>query len=79
MSTKAGKLSLEGHWAEVGADVFDITEDMNMTFEGRSCKIIDKDGNLIETLGSKDGKTTREVSAGQRCFVLKAFVQFEKK
>jgi hypothetical protein len=80
MSSDAGKKALAGDWVEIGAELFEITEDMLLSFEGRSCNIQDEEGNLVKQLGEKDGKVEDEsVLAGYRCFVMKAFVKFEKK
>jgi len=77
---KVGDTALSGEWEQVGAQYFDITEDMTMHFQGRSCTIQDSaDGNLVEQLGAGQGSVTRQVLAGYRCTVLMAWVKFEKK
>ena len=64
MSAKAGDKALSGEWEEIGGHIFEITEDMTMTFEGRSCLIKDGEGKVVEALGTENGQVTREVLAG---------------
>ncbi|OJD10021.1 hypothetical protein ACJ73_09976 [Blastomyces percursus] len=45
----------------------------------RSCHIEDSEGRHVDTLGSEDGRVTREVLEGYQCYVLKAKIEFEKK
>jgi len=68
--------ALEGETVEINGHSFEIKEDMTMTFEGRSCNIFDAEGNVVEQLGTKDGKVTREVRAGFRCNVMKGKIKF---
>jgi hypothetical protein len=79
MSTKLGVMALSGEWEEIGACRFEITEDMTMEFQGKSCNIVDGAGGLVEALGAEHGRVLREVLTGYRCYVLKAWVKFEKK
>jgi len=79
MSAKAGDKALSGEWEDIGARKFDITEDMTMTFEGRSCNIQDGEGKLVEKLGTEDGQVTREVLAGYKCYIMWARIKFEKR
>jgi len=79
MSAKAGDKALSGEWEEIGGHKFEITEDMTMTFEGRSCNIADGEGNLVEKLGTENGQVTREVLAGYKCYVMRAQIKFEKR
>ncbi|OCL04532.1 hypothetical protein AOQ84DRAFT_115850 [Glonium stellatum] len=79
MSAKVGDKALSGKWEDIGAHVFEITEDMTMTFEGRSCNIEDGEGKLVKALGTEDGQVTREVLAGYRCYVMRARIKLEKK
>jgi len=76
---KVGEKAFNGEWEEISACAFEITEDMTMEFQGRSCNIADSEGNLVENLGTEHGQVTREVLAGYRCYVMKAKVKFEKK
>jgi len=79
MATQVGDKALSGEWEEIGARVFEITEDVTMTFQGRSCNIADSEGKLVEKLGAEDGQVTRNVLAGYRCYIMKASVRFEKR
>lgn len=74
-----GGAAFSGQWEKISAHKFEIAEDMIMTFEGTSCNIQDNNRKLVESLGTGDGKVTREVLAGYRCYVIKASVKFEKK
>jgi hypothetical protein len=75
-----GNKALNGEWEEIlAAYKFEITEDMTMSFQGRSCHIEDNKKKLVETLGRDDGEVMREVFAGYRCYVMKAWIKFEKK
>lgn len=73
-----GDTALSGEWEEIKALKFDITDNMTMEFQGASCNIADSQGNLVETLGAKDGRAQREVLPGYRCYVIRAWVKFEK-
>jgi len=79
MSAKAGDKALSGEWEEIGGHKFEITEEMTMTFEGRSCNILDGEEKVVDELGTKDGQVTREVLAGYRCYVMRARIKFEKR
>lgn len=79
MSTKLGDKALSGEWEEIGAKKFEITEDMTMEFQGKSCNIKDGEGSLVEKLGAEHGKVEREVLIGYRCYVMQAWVRFKKK
>ena len=79
MPTKLGDKALSGQWEEIGACRFEIPEDMTMEFQGKSCNIVDGEGNTVEELGPDHGRVTREVLAGYKCYVLKAWIKFERK
>ena len=79
MSAKAGDKALSGEWEAIGAHKFEITEDMTMTFEGRSCNITDGEGKVVEELGTEDGQVTKEVLAGYKFYVMRARIKFEKR
>lgn len=79
MSSENGKKALEGEWVRIAGDQFDMSEDMIITFEGESCNITDGEGNPVYTFGIGDGRVTRNVLAGYRCYVMKAYVKFEKR
>ncbi len=79
MSAKRGTKAFNGEWEKISALVFEITEDMTMEFQGKSCNIIDSDGNPVEQLGEGDGQVARQVLAGYRCYVMRAWVRFERK
>ena len=55
MAAKLWDKALSGKGEEIGAYAFVITEDMTMEFQGRSCYIIDGEGNLVEKLGTEHG------------------------
>jgi len=78
-TTTVGERAFNGEWEQIGAQYFDITEDMIMEFQGRSCNIADSEGNLVEKLGTEHGRVTRDIVAGYRCYVIRAWVKFEKK
>ncbi|KAF9733851.1 hypothetical protein PMIN01_08194 [Paraphaeosphaeria minitans] len=78
MST-VGKTALGGDWETISNYKFNITKDMIMLFQGRSCNIKDGGGALIEKLGEKDGLAERHVLPGYQCFVMKAKVKFVTK
>lgn len=77
--SNVGDAASSGQWEQISAHKFEINEDMIMTFEGTSCNIQDSERRLVESLGSGDGRVTRDVLAGYRCYVIKASVKFEKK
>ncbi len=79
MSTTVGAKAFNGEWEQIGAQYFDIAEDMVMEFQGQSCNIVDSGANLVEKLGTGHGRVTRDVLAGYRIYVIRAWVKFEKK
>jgi len=79
MSVKRGDKAFNGEWEKISVFVFEITEDKTMEFQGKSCNIIDSDGNLVEQLGEGNGQVSRQVLAGYRCYVMRAWVKFERK
>jgi len=78
MPSENGKKALNGEQVWIEGDRFEITENMTMTFEGGSCNIEDGEGNGVDTLGANDGNVTREVLVGYKCYVMRAWVKFEK-
>jgi hypothetical protein len=58
MSAKVGDKAFNGEWEQIGAQYFDITEDMTMEFQGKSCNIADGAGSLVEKLGTEHGRQT---------------------
>lgn len=79
MSVKRGDKAFNGEWEKISAKAFDITEDMTMEFQGKSCNIMDSEEKLVEQLGEEHGQVSREVLAGYRCYVIRARVKFERK
>ncbi|KAH8650352.1 hypothetical protein BGZ60DRAFT_195684 [Tricladium varicosporioides] len=79
MSAKVGTKALGGDWEQIGAQYFDIAEDMTMEFQGQSCNILNSEGALVEKLGVEHGRVTRDVLIGYQCYVIRAWVKFEKK
>jgi hypothetical protein len=79
MSEAVGDRALNGEWERISNKRVEIKEDMVMMFEGRSCNIINSQGELVETLGPDDGLVTRNLSAGDLCYILLARVKFEKR
>lgn len=77
--SKVGDKALGGEWETISNYKFEITEEMTLSFEGRSCNILDSEGRLIEKLGEKDGLVERDVCSGYQCYVMKAKVKFERK
>jgi len=57
-TTTVGERAFNGEWEQIGAQYFDITEDMIMEFQGRSCNIADSEGNLVEKLGTEHRRVT---------------------
>ena len=55
MSVKTGDKALSEEGEEISAFAFEITEDMNMEFQGRSCNILDGEGKLVKKLGAEHG------------------------
>lgn len=79
MSAKRGFKALNGDWENISNTVFKITENMTMEFRGKSYNIINKEGDPVEQLGEGDGQVSREVLAGYRYYVMRAWVKFERK
>lgn len=80
MSDTAGEEALGGKSEWISNKCFDIQEDMVMEFKGRSCNITDREGNPIPDgkIGPDDGTVTKKVSAGFRCYIMRAYVKFTK-
>lgn len=80
MSDAVGEKALNGEWEWISIKCFEIQEGMVMGFEGRSCNITDSEGNPISngTFGPDDGRVEKEVSAGFRCYIMRALVKFAK-
>ena len=57
-----------GNWEQIGAQYFDITEDMTMEFQGQSYNILSSAGSLVENLDVEHGRVTREVLAGYQYY-----------
>jgi len=55
-----------------------ISQNMMMEFCGKSCNVVDSNGNLVANFGEADGLVTKEVFADYRCYVIRADVKFEK-
>lgn len=79
MSVKTGDKAFSGNWEDITAFAFDITEAMTMEFSGKSCNIMDREGNVVDELSANHKQVSREVLAGYRCYVILAKVGFEKK
>lgn len=77
MPRAVGEKALNGEWEEISNYKFQITEDMVLEFEGESCNIIAKDGQ-VDSFGEKDGHVKKEVRPGYRCYVMKARVLFTR-
>lgn len=77
MSVKVGDKALSGEWEEISNKVFEITESLIMEFQGKSCNILDGEGNVLEQLS--EGYAEREVDSGYRCYVMKAKIRFTKR
>jgi hypothetical protein len=77
--TKVGGKALGGEWEMISNYKFEIQEDMTLLFQGRSCNILDSEGNLIEKLGEEHGLVERDVCPGHKCYVMKAQVKFQRK
>jgi hypothetical protein len=74
---KTGEKALRGDWERIGAFVFELQEDMTMEFDGKSCNILDSKRAVVEII--PQGKETRDVLAGYRCYVMEADIRFTKK
>lgn len=79
MAERVGDKAMRGELEYIAGREFEIAENMTMTFEGFSCNIMDKDDKPYDNLSTKDGPVTRNVQAGDRCFIMKAWVRFEKR
>jgi hypothetical protein len=79
MSTENGKKALQGLQVWVEGELFQIKENMTMTFEGGSCFIQDGEGNAVDNFYKDDGVVVKEVLEGYRCYVMKAHIMFKKK
>ena len=81
MSTedKVGVKALSDKWKKISAYAFEIIENIIIEFQDSSCNITDSDGNLIEALGEKYGRITRDILASYRCYVIKIRIKFGKK
>jgi hypothetical protein len=79
MAEAVGDKALSGEWERISNKRLEIKENMVMMFEGQSCNITNEEGNLVESLGLKDGVVTRNLSAGDVCYILLARVKFEKR
>ena len=79
MGDSVGEKALRGEWEKISIHRFEIVEDMTITFEGLSCNITDSEDKPVHALNKEDGNTTKVVLAGYQCYVMKAWVKFEKK
>lgn len=70
--------ALSGEWERISNRRLEIKEDMIMSFEGRSCNIVDRENNLVEHLKSDSGLVSSKVLAGYVLYILIARVKFEK-
>ena len=52
---------------------------MTMIFEGRSCNITDGEGKVVEELDTEDGQVTKEVLAGYKFYIIRAWIKFKKR
>lgn len=77
--SKVGDKALGGEWESISNHKFEVMEEMTLSFQGRSCNILDSEGNIIESLREKDGLAERHVSYGYQCYVMKAKVKFEQR
>ena len=78
MAEKLGDKAMQGQWEYVLVRTFDIRENMTMAFKGVSCNILDEKEEQQANFGEKDGLVIHEVRPGNRCFVLKANIKFDK-
>jgi hypothetical protein len=79
MGDLVGEKALRGEWEKISNHRFEIVEDMTITFEGLSCNITDSEDKPVYTLSKEDGNTTRDVLIGYQCYVMRAWIKFEKK
>lgn len=67
---------VKGEWRSVGIRVFELTEDWEMSFEGKRCDIQDDKGEFIRAL--RDEKVENiPVHSGYRCYVVSGKIMFE--
>jgi hypothetical protein len=78
MPTENGQKALDGKRTYIEGERFEIHEDMEITFEGQSCNILDKEGTEVFAFRSQDGAKTEKVLPGYKCYVLEGWVQFQK-
>ncbi|KAL4940847.1 hypothetical protein BDV06DRAFT_213166 [Aspergillus oleicola] len=79
MAENVGDKAMQGEWEYIIVKIFEINEDMIMEFEGASCNILNEAGEQqAGPFSEKDGLVKREVRPGDRCYVLKAYMKFEK-
>ena len=50
-----------------------------MIFKSRLCNITDGEGKVVEELGIEDGQVTKEVLAGYKFYIIRAWIKFEKR
>ena len=79
MPVKKGDKAKGGDWEKISNLAFDITEDMIMEFEGKSCNIINNKGNVIGEFGEEDRLVQKDVLPGYQCFVMRVRIRFVKK
>ena len=78
-SSTTGQKALSGEWEYIPGRRLNIEHNMNMSFQGGSCSIVDGDGNLVVELGKEDGLVSEQkVESGYRCHVMHAWVKFVK-
>jgi len=74
-----GEVALRGEWEKIATLYkFCISEDMDLHFDGMSCRIVDEEGRGVKLLTKEDGETKETVYAGYECEVMKARVKFVK-
>lgn len=79
MSELIGQKALNGEFERISVRCIKIDHDMTMTFTGKSCNVMNKAGEVIHTLDESSGVSVQDVSAGDRCYIMRASVKFEKK
>jgi len=50
-----------------------------MEFQGKLYNITDSEGNVVEELGKGHGRVSRDVLTSYRCYVMRAWIKFERK
>jgi hypothetical protein len=75
-ATENGKKALDGVLMFVKADRITIAEEMSMTFHGESCYVEDRKGNKVLSL--KNEKAEQTVYDGYQCYVMQAYIKFDK-